>query len=58
MVPQEVADQMSAAQLYKATADASQRQHENEQNDQRVKVAVLEDQAAGGGVTTLLITDR
>ena len=45
-VPAAIANGMSAAQLYKASADAAQRQHDNEQNDQRVKIAVLEDQSA------------
>ena len=45
-VPDDVANGMNAAQLYKASADAAQRQHDNEQNDQRVKIAVLEDQSA------------
>ena len=45
-VPADVASGMNAAQLYKATGDAAQRLHDNEQNDQRVKIAVLEDQSA------------
>ena len=45
-VPAAVASTMNPAQLYKASADAAARLHENEQNDQRVKIAVLEDQTA------------
>ena len=45
-VPPDVAASMNAAQLYKATGDAAQRMHDNEQNDQKVKIAVLEDQSA------------
>ena len=45
-VPNDVASTMNAAQLYKASGDAAQRLHDNEQNDQKVKIAVLEDQSA------------
>ena len=45
-VPNNVASGMDPAQLYKAQADAAKRQHDNEENDQRVKIAVLEDQSA------------
>ena len=45
-VPNNVASSMNPAQLYKASADAAQRMHDNEENDQKVKIAVLEDQSA------------
>ena len=45
-VPNDVANGMNPAQLYKARADAAARQHDNEENDQKVKIAVLEDQSA------------
>ena len=44
-VPPQIAAGMNHAQLYKAQADAAHRLHENEQNEQLVKVAVLEDQS-------------
>ena len=45
-VPKAAADQMDAAQLFKAQADALARKRENERNDQTIKLAVLEDKTA------------
>ena len=56
-VPDDVAESMDAASLYKARADAARRARDNEENDQAIKVAVIEDKNALATLITETMVD-